>query len=122
MVKIIFFICLILIILCCDQANAVNCYSCMGCSAGAMGRTRIFCPFGCYVMRASSSPFTIRYDQGCYDPRFESYTNMPNYLACFTNLCNTVSRLNSKNQSKNQKFSIGITIIGLSLYIINSKK
>lgn len=94
-------------------ANAVTCYSCMGCSAGAFGRSRIFCPFGCYVQRASSSPFTIKYDQGCYDPRFESYRDMPNYYACFTNLCNTVSRL---NQSTNQKYSIGITILCLILY------
>ncbi|RNA04758.1 hypothetical protein BpHYR1_038127 [Brachionus plicatilis] len=98
MIKLMIFSIVLLCLFCLEQANGYNCYSCSSCSAGSFSRTRIYCPFGCYVQRASSTPYTIRYNQGCYDPRFSSYNNLANYYSCFTDYCNTISKLNGSNQ------------------------
>lgn len=115
MIKLIFIPAFLLFVFCLDKASGYNCYSCSGCSVGSTSRTRIFCNFGCYVQRASSAVYTIRYDQGCYNPALmTNLNNMPNFHSCFTNYCNTISKLNGSNKVKNNFFEI--TLFGFLFF------
>ncbi|CAF1078020.1 unnamed protein product [Brachionus calyciflorus] len=103
-----------------DGVYGYRCFSCKTCGPGALGSTRVYCPFGCYVQRASTTSYQIRYDQGCYDPRQESLNNFPNFYSCFEDFCNLITRLNNSN--KIQISPLLLIIIGIFLYFVLQKE